>query len=96
MGETRAPKTKVYLQCWKEKAGWCAQEGVQNNAISVPKLADFVLHLFRVGLIWLPLVFTIIAFSERQSLSQSFASYLYLQHPPMCKCFDPWDVIILV
>ena len=29
-----------------------AQEGVPNSAISAPKLADFLLHLFRVGLAW--------------------------------------------
>ena len=35
----------------KEWAGLCVQEGVQNNAISVPKLADFLAHLFSVGLV---------------------------------------------
>ena len=44
--------SKVYLQCWKECVGWCAQEGVPNNAISAPKLADILVHLFRVGLAW--------------------------------------------
>ena len=32
---------KMYQQCWKEWGGWCNQEGVPNNAISAPKLADF-------------------------------------------------------
>ena len=27
---------KVYQQCWKEWAGWCVQESVQNKAISAP------------------------------------------------------------
>ena len=34
------------------RASWCAQEGVPNNVISVPNLANFLLHLFRVGLAW--------------------------------------------
>ena len=37
---------------WKEWAGWCAQWGLPNNAISAPKLANFLLHLFQVGLAW--------------------------------------------
>ena len=38
--------------CWKEWAGWCAQKGVPNNAISAPKLANFLVHLFQVGQAW--------------------------------------------
>ena len=41
-----------YQQCWREWAGWCAQQGLPNNAISAPKLANFLLHLFQVGLAW--------------------------------------------
>ena len=52
VGTTWASTLKVYQQCWKEWAGWCAQEGVQSNAISTPKLADFLVQLFRVGLAW--------------------------------------------
>ena len=44
--------SKVYQQYWKEWAGWCAQLGLPNNAISAPKLANFLLHLFQVGLTW--------------------------------------------
>ena len=40
-GATQASTLKVYQQCWKKWAGWCAQEGVPNNAISAPKLTDF-------------------------------------------------------
>ena len=43
---------KVYQQCWKELADWCAQQGVSNNAISASKLADLLVHLLRVGLAW--------------------------------------------
>ena len=32
--------------------GWCAQKGVPNSATSAPKLADFLVHLFRVGQDW--------------------------------------------
>ena len=44
--------SKVYQQCWKEWAGWCGQQGVPNNAISAPKLANFLVHLFQLGLAW--------------------------------------------
>ena len=43
-------------------SGWCAQEGIPNNAISAPKLADFVVHLFRVGLACITFVFIILLF----------------------------------
>ena len=49
-GATPASMSKVYQQCWKEWAGWCAQQGVPNNAISAPKLANFLVHLFQVSL----------------------------------------------
>ena len=48
VGKTWASTTKVYQQCWKERVGWCAEEGVPNNAISAPKLAGF-----GVWLVWL-------------------------------------------
>ena len=49
--------TKVYQQCWEERAGCCAQEGAPNNTILLPnKLVYFIylfwIHLFRVGLLW--------------------------------------------
>ena len=50
--------SKVYQQCWKEWAGWCAQQGVPNNAISAPKLANFLLHIFQVGKIDVSFLFT--------------------------------------
>ena len=36
----------------REWASWCARQGLQNNAISARKLANFLLHLFQVGLAW--------------------------------------------
>ena len=48
-----APTTKVYEQCWREWAGWCARVGALCYATSAPKLADlFLVHLCRVGLAW--------------------------------------------
>ena len=45
--------SKVYQHCWKEEwASWCDREGLPNNAISAPKLANFLLHLFQVELAW--------------------------------------------
>ena len=52
VGETQASMSKVYQQCWKEWIRWCAQQGVPKNAVSAPKLANFLLHLFEVGLAW--------------------------------------------
>ena len=52
MGATQACTSKVYQQCWKEWVGWCAWQGVLNNAISGPKLANCLVHLFQVGLAW--------------------------------------------
>ena len=51
-GVTQTSKTKVYLQCLKQWASWCAQEGVPNNTTSVPKLAYILAHIFREGLPW--------------------------------------------
>ena len=95
--------TKVYQQCLKEWAKWHAQEGAQNNAISVLKLATF--SLTYLGLDWhsVPLVFIILLFllfynhiflwdfesSNHFKLMHRF----YLQcPPPSCKWFDSWDV----
>ena len=61
-GATRASTSKVYQQCWKEWAGWCAQEGVQNNAISAPKLADFWFIYLGLACPGLQLVFIILLF----------------------------------
>ena len=41
VGATWVSTSKVYQQCWKEWAGWCAQQGLPINAISAPKLAIF-------------------------------------------------------
>ena len=47
VGATQVYTSKVYQQCWKEWVGWC----VPNNAISAPKLTNFLVHLFQVGLV---------------------------------------------
>ena len=103
VGATLASMTKVYQQCWKEWAGWCAWKGVPNNAISAPILAKFLLHLFQVGLAWHTIGIyhsAISTFLEPHHLHKAsnypFISklmhYFYLQHSPSCKHFDPWDV----
>ena len=46
VGATQMSTSKVYQQCWKEWAGWCAEQGLLNNAVSASTLANFLLHLF--------------------------------------------------
>ena len=93
----------VYQQYWKEWAGWCAPQGLPNNAIPFPKLANFLLHLFQVGLAWRTIGIyrsAISAFLEPHIIHKASSHpdilklmcYFYLQHPPSCKQFDPWDV----
>ena len=95
--------SKVYQQCWKEWVSWCAQWGLPNNAISTPKLANFLLHLFQVGLAWHTIGIycsAISTFLEPHQLHKAsnhpviskLMCHFYLQHPPSCKHFDPWDV----
>ena len=50
VGATQTSMSRVYQQCWKEWARWCAQQGLPNYALSASKLANFLLHLFQVGL----------------------------------------------
>ena len=102
MRATQASTSKVYQQCWTEWAGWCAGEDVPNNAISTHKLADFLFHLFRVFLAWHTIYIYCSAdstFLEPHQLHKAsnhpviskLMHYFYLQHPPSCKHFDPWD-----
>ena len=95
--------SKVYQQCWKEWASWCAQQGSPNNAITDLKLAIFLLHLFQVGLAWHTIGIyhsAISAFLEPHWIHKAsnhpvilkLMHHFYLQHPPSHKCFDPWDV----
>ena len=102
-GETPASTSKVYQQCWKEWAGWCAQQGLPNNAISAPKVANFLVHLFQVGLAWHTIgvyCSAISAFLEphclhkasNHSVISKLICHFYLQHPPSDEHFDPWDV----
>ena len=40
-GATRMSTSSVYQQYWKEWDSWCARQGLPNNAISAPKVANF-------------------------------------------------------
>ena len=40
-GAAQMSTSRVYQQSWKEWAGWCAQQGLPNNALSAPILANF-------------------------------------------------------
>ena len=102
-GATQAYTSKVYQQCWKEWAGWCARQSVANSVISAPKLANFLLHLFQVGLAWCTIGIyhsAVSTFLEPHPLHKAsnhlviskLMCHFYLQHPPSCKYFDPWDV----
>ena len=99
--------SRVYQQSWREWAGWCARQGLPNNAISAPKLANFLLHLFQVGLAWHTIgVYhsAISAFLEPHRIHKAsnhpviskLMHHFYLQCPPSCKQFDPWDVECLL
>ena len=68
VGATQVSMSKVYQQCWKEWAGWCAQEGVPNSAISAPKLANFVHIYFRLAWSCIQLVYNILLFLPFWSL----------------------------
>ena len=103
VGTTWMSTSKVYQQCWKEWASWCAWQGLPNNTISAPKLANFLLHLFQVGLAWHTIGISctaISAFLEPHQIHKAsnhpviskLMCHFYLQHPPSHKNFDPWDV----
>ena len=107
MGATQTSMSRVYQQCWKEWAGWCAQQGLPHNAISAPKLANFLLHLFQVGLAWHTIGIycsAISAFLEPHDIHKAsnhpvilkLMHHFYLQFPPSHKQFDPWDVECLL
>ena len=99
--------SRVYQQCWKEWASWCVCQGFPNNAISAPKLANLLLHLFQVGLAWHTIGIyhsAISAFLEPHHIHKASNHHVilklmhlfYLQHPPSHKWFDPWDVECLL
>ena len=85
-----------------EWAGWCVQEGVPNNAISAPKIADFLVHLAQhtIGIYHS----AISAFLEPHCLHKTsnhpiifkLMHHFYLQHSSSHKHFDPWDVECLL
>ena len=91
-GETRMSMSRVYQQYWKEWARWCARQGLPNNALSAPKLANFLLHLFQVGLAWHTIGIyhsAISAFLEPHHIHKAsnhpvilkLMHHFYLQHP---------------
>ena len=101
-GTTQAFTSKFYQQCWKEWAGWCIQQDVPINAISAPKLANVLLHLFQVGLVWCTIgvyhsaIFTFLQphwlhkASDHPVISKLMHHFYFwhLSH----KHFDSWDV----
>ena len=99
-GATQTSTSRVYQQCWKEWTGWCGQQGLPNDAISASKLANFLLHLFQVGLAWCTIGIyhsAISAFLQPHHIHKSsnhpviskLMHHFYLQCPPSCKRFDP-------
>ena len=104
---TQVSIMKVYQQCWKEWVGWCAWEGVPNSVLSAPKLADILVHLFRVGLAWHMIGIyhsAISAFLESHCIHKAsnhfviskLMCHFYLQYPSSHKCFVPCDVECLL
>ena len=107
VGATRMSASRVYQQCWKEWAGWCARQGLPNNALSAPKLANFLLHLFQVGLAWCTIGIyrsAISAFLQPHHIHKvsnhpvisKLMHHFYLQHPPSCKWLNPREVECLL
>ena len=68
VGATQTSTSKVYQQCWKEWAGWCAQQGVPNNAISAPKLAIFWYIYLKLAWPGISLVYLVLLFLPFWSL----------------------------
>ena len=75
--------------------------------ISAPKLVDFLVHLFRVGLAWhiggiYPSAISAFLEPHHHHKDSSHPNItklmctLYLQHPPSCKYFDLWNVKCLL
>ena len=97
--------SRVYQQCWKEWASWCAQQDLQSNTISAPKLAIFLLYLFQVGLAWhtigiyhsaISAILELHHIHKASNLISKLMHHFYLQCPPSHKWFDPWDVECLL
>ena len=77
--------------------------GLLNSAISAPKLADTLVHLFRVGLAWyiVRVYHSVISSflelnchhkSSNHLIISKLMHHFYLQHLPSYKWFDPCDV----
>ena len=77
-------------------------ERVYQTTISTPKLAECLVPLFRFGLSWYTIDIycsAISAFLQYQHPEASnhpvifkLMHNFYLQHPPSCKHFAPWDI----
>ena len=67
---------KVDQQYRKQWESWHTQEDVPNHAISAPKLVDFLVHFFMIGLAWhtIGIHSAISAFLEPSSLSRCYTS----------------------
>ena len=74
-----------------------------NNAISTPKLADILAHVFSIGLAWCKIGIYHSAFSislephhhhkvSNHPIISNLLHHFYLQYPPSHMCFDLCDV----
>ena len=54
--------TKAYQKYCKERALRCPQEGIPNNAISAPRLTEYLVHLLKVGLAFYAIGINILLF----------------------------------
>ena len=80
--------------------------GLENNAISAPRLVDFLLHLFRAGLDLDTSIYhsAISAFlgphhqykASNHPVFSELMFTVYLQCPTSFKKFDPWGVKVLL
>ena len=77
--------------------------GCTKQCHPAPKLANFLLHLFQVGLAWHTIGIYHSAIStflkpdhlhkvSNDPVISKLMHHFYLQCPPFCKCFNPWDV----
>ena len=89
VGVTQALQ-QSYWQFWKELPGWCTWEGVPNNAIYFPKLAEFLVLLFRIGLAIIGIYHSAISASlelhhhykaSNHPIISKSMHHFYLQHP---------------
>ena len=103
VGATQLFTSKIYQQCWKEWAGCCAQQGLPISALSATKLANFCYICFRLAWPGIQLVYIVLLFllflephwlhkASNHPVISKIMCHFYLQHPPVHKQFDTWDV----